>query len=94
MMWSFILGILGLSVRCRRQESPRWRYLADSAYWVYIAHLPLVVWLQVWMADWPLHWTIKFPLINLIALPPIYLIYHYLVRPTFIGKQLNGRRYP
>jgi hypothetical protein len=94
MMWSLMLGFLGLFVHYRRQESARWRYIADSAYWVYIAHVPLVVSLQIWVVHWPLHWTIKFPLINLVAFPLLYLSYHYLVRRTFIGKQLNGRRYP
>jgi len=94
MMWSFMLGFLGLFVRCRRGESRTWRYLADSSYWVYIVHLPLVVALQVWVAHWPVHWGPKFLLINLIAFPILYLSYHFLVRSTFIGKQLNGRRYP
>jgi peptidoglycan/LPS O-acetylase OafA/YrhL len=94
MMWAFMLGFLGLFVRWRRVESKTWRYLADSSYWVYIVHLPLVVSLQVYVAHWPLHWTIKFPLINLISFPILYLSYHFLVRSTFIGKQLNGRRYP
>lgn len=94
MMWSFIMGFLGLFVRWRRTESVTWRYIADSSYWIYIAHLPLVVSLQVWVARWPVHWSVKFPLINLIALPLLLLSYHFLARSTFIGRQLNGRRYP
>lgn len=94
MMWSFMLGFLGLFVRYRNGESRAWRYIADSSYWVYLVHLPLVVSLQVWVALWPLHWAPKFLLINLIAFPILYLSYHILVRSTFIGKQLNGRRYP
>lgn len=93
MMWSFALGFLGFFLQYRRTESPAWRYLADSSYWLYLAHLPLVVSLQVWVANWPLSWMIKFPLVNLTAFPLLFLSYHYLVRSTFIGKQLNGRRY-
>jgi peptidoglycan/LPS O-acetylase OafA/YrhL len=94
MMWAFVFGFLGLFVRYRRKESRAWRYIADSSYWIYIAHLPIVVSLQVWVAHWPLHWSIKFLIINLIAFPLLFLSYHFLVRPTLIGKQLNGRRYP
>ncbi len=94
MMWSFMMGFLGLFVRWRRTESATWRYIADSSYWIYIAHLPLVVSLQVWVALWPVHWWVKFPLINLIAFPVLFLSYHFLVRSTLIGKQLSGRRYP
>jgi peptidoglycan/LPS O-acetylase OafA/YrhL len=94
MMWSFVFGFLGLFLQYRRQESPTWRYVADSSYWVYLAHLPLVAGLQVWVGDWPVSWMIKFPLICLIAFPLLFLSYHLLVRSTFIGQQLNGRRYP
>jgi glucans biosynthesis protein C len=94
MMWSFVFGFLGLFLRYRRTDSPGWRYVADSSYWVYLAHLPLVVWLQVWVALWPVPWEIKFLVINLVAFPLLFLSYHYLVRSTFLGQQLNGRRFP
>ncbi|MBK7043518.1 MAG: ABC transporter ATP-binding protein [Rhodanobacteraceae bacterium] len=42
----------------------------------------------------PLHWTLKFPLIVLITLVILLSSYHYLVRPSFIGELLNGRKYP
>ena len=93
MMWSLVLGFCGLFVRHAANPSLRWRYVADSSYWIYIAHLPLVVALQVWLADVKLHWTLKFPLILLIALPVLFLSYHFLVRSTFIGQQLNGRKH-
>jgi len=94
MMWSFVFGFLGLFLHYRRMESPAWRYIDDSSYWVYLAHLPLVVSLQVWVAFWPVSWVLKFLVINLAAFPLLFLSYHYLVRSTFIGQQLNGRRYP
>jgi hypothetical protein len=94
MMWSFVLGFLGLFVRFRRHPSPVWRYVADASYWIYLDHLPLVVWLQVWMARWPWPWTAKYPLILAICFPLLFLSYHFLVRGTFIGARLNGRRYP
>jgi len=43
---------------------------------------------------WPLHWSLKFPLILAITAALLLTSYHYLVRDTFIGKLLNGRRYP
>jgi glucan biosynthesis protein C len=94
MMWSFVFGFLGLFLHYRRTESPAWRYIADSSYWVYLVHLPLVVALQVRVAYWPVSWVFKFLLINLITFPLLFLSYHYLVRSTFIGQQLNGRRFP
>jgi hypothetical protein len=94
MMWGFVLGFLGAFIRFRGTPSARWRYVADSSYWIYLVHLPLVVWLQILVARWPLHWTVKWPLVISVATPVLFLSYHHLVRPTFIGAQLNGRRYP
>jgi hypothetical protein len=94
MMWAFVFGFLGMFFRLRRTESAAWRYIADSSYWLYIAHLPLVVSLQVWVAQWAIHWSLKFLLINVITFPVLFITYHFLVRSTFIGRQLNGRRYP
>ncbi len=92
MMWGFVLGFLGAFIRFRRTPSAAWRYIADASYWIYLIHLPLVVWLQILVARWPQPWTVKYPLIVLIAMPVLFLSYHFLVRSTFIGAQLNGRR--
>ncbi len=94
MIWSFILGISGFFIRYFNNESPAWRYVSDSSYWLYLVHLPVVVYIQVLLAYVDLHWVIKYPLINLIAFPILFLSYHYCVRSTFIGAWLNGRKYP
>ena len=60
----------------------------------FLVHLPLVMALQVVVMDWPLHWTIKFPLIVMAASGLLLLSYMFFVRGTFIGAWLNGRSYP
>jgi len=50
--------------------------------------------LAVWVGHWPLHWGIKYPFILVASFAVLFLSYHFLVRPTFIGKLLNGRKYP
>jgi peptidoglycan/LPS O-acetylase OafA/YrhL len=94
MMWSFVLGWMGLFIRYFPEANRFWRYVADSSYWIYLVHLPVVVGLQIWVALWPGPWLIKFGLINLAAFPVLFLSYHYLARSTFVGRQLNGRRRP
>ena len=42
----------------------------------------------------PWHWAIKFPLILVVSLAVLFASYRYLVRSTFIGQLLNGRKYP
>lgn len=94
MMWAFVWGFMGLFVRFCAGGSAFWRYVADASYWVYLAHLPTVVALQIAFAQVALPWTVKFPLIVIIAFPLLFASYHLLVRSTFLGRQLNGRAYP
>ncbi|HTC45427.1 MAG TPA: acyltransferase family protein [Steroidobacteraceae bacterium] len=90
--WSF--GIIGAALRFCDGESAVRRYLADASYWLYLAHLPLVFFLAAAFAKLPWHWAIKFPLILAITMTVLLASYHYLVRPTWLGEILNGRRYP
>jgi ABC-type multidrug transport system ATPase subunit/peptidoglycan/LPS O-acetylase OafA/YrhL len=90
--WSF--GIIGAALRFCDGESAVRRYLADASYWLYLAHLPLVFFLAAAFAKLPWHWAIKFPLILAITMTVLLASYHYLVRPTWIGEILNGRKYP
>lgn len=92
--WLWTVGLIGVALRFWSGFNARRRYLADSSYWLYIIHLPLIMALQVVVADWPVNWALKYVLILAVAVPVLLLSYHYLVRATWIGKLLNGRRYP
>jgi peptidoglycan/LPS O-acetylase OafA/YrhL len=94
MMWYFNLALVGFALKKFGNPSPRTRYMADASYWIYIAHLPVVCALQVWVAYWPLHWTLKYTFIMATSLAFLLVTYHYLVRFTFIGAILNGKRFP
>ncbi|WP_245559077.1 acyltransferase family protein [Arenimonas oryziterrae] len=93
-VWYWVFGLIGATLRFCANASPARRYLADTSYWFYLVHLPIVFGLQVIMMRWPLHWTLKFPLIVAITLGLLFASYHWLVRPTFIGEILNGRKVP
>jgi peptidoglycan/LPS O-acetylase OafA/YrhL len=93
-LWGWVFGLTGAALRFLSGYSPVRRYVADASYWIYLMHMPLVAWLAVWVGFWPLHWTIKYPFILAVTFTVLFLGYHYLVRPTFIGKLLNGRKYP
>ncbi len=93
-VWGWVLGLTGASLRFLSGFSAVRRYIADASYWVDLAHLPVVAGLQVWVGKWPLHWGVKFPLILLVSFAVLLLSYELLVRHTFIGQLLNGRKYP
>ncbi len=92
--WSWTLALIGMGLRFLAAPSPARRYLADASYWIYLAHLPLVMALQLLVArlSWP--WQVKLPLILAVAFALLLLSYHWFVRSTFIGAVLNGRRHP
>ncbi len=92
--WFWIFGLIGAAVKFLNEESPRWRYLADASFFIYIVHLPIVYALQAWMLGWPLHWSVKFPLVVVLTMAIILPLYHNGVRSTFIGRFLSGRKYP
>jgi glucan biosynthesis protein C len=93
-MWCWMFALLGVATRFFEHASAHWRYLSDASFFMYIAHLPIVYALQAWMIRWPVHWSVKFPLIVSLAFAILLAMYHFLVRSTFVGKFLNGRRHP
>jgi peptidoglycan/LPS O-acetylase OafA/YrhL len=93
-IWCWCFAIIGAAVQYLSAERFAVRYVADASYWIYLAHLPVVALFQVIVGHWPLHWTIKFPLVMAASLAVLFASYHYLVRASFIGAILNGRRYP
>ena len=93
-MWLMAYSLIGLFLRYLDKPSARWRYMADASYWIYIVHVPFVMLLPLLLATVPLPGIVKLVLVSVTATALILVIYRYCVRPTFIGKQLNGRRYP
>jgi ABC-type multidrug transport system ATPase subunit/peptidoglycan/LPS O-acetylase OafA/YrhL len=93
-VWGWVLGLTGAALRFLSNYSAMRRYIADASYWIYLAHLPVVAAFQVWVGHWPLHWGVKYPFILVASLAVLFLSYHFAVRPTFLGKLLNGRKYP
>ncbi|ERM82011.1 hypothetical protein P872_07600 [Rhodonellum psychrophilum GCM71 = DSM 17998] len=93
MLWLFIFGITGLFIRYGSNHSARMRYISDSSYWVYLIHLPFTAFIPSLIVDWPIPATLKFLFVLIITGVICYVSYHYLVRGTFIGKFLNGRKY-
>ena len=45
-IWSWTFAVIGLALRFLSDQSPVRRYIADSSYWLYLIHLPIVLVLQ------------------------------------------------
>lgn len=92
-VWLFIFGITGLFLRYFSEHSARMRYISDSSYWVYLVHLPLTALLPGLIGKWNIPDVAKFSIVVVVTTFICFLTYHYLVRATFIGQFLNGRKY-
>ena len=89
-VWMMSAAMMGLFRRFVAQELGWIRYLSDASYWMYLAHLPLVLAAQLWVRDWPLPSGVKFLLICGGVFAVLLVSYEYLVRYTWIGALLNG----
>ncbi len=90
--WTWTFALIGLAMRFLADFSPMRRYIADASYWLYLIHLPIVMALQVTVAqfDWPA--AVKFAAILAVAFPVMFASYQLLVRHSFVGAILNGPR--
>lgn len=90
MMWALIILTLGIFKKVYSKPRKMVRYLADASYWIYLIHLPLVIYSQILFAELQLHWLIKFLLIIFLTVGTSLLLYESMVRKTIVGKVLNG----
>ncbi|MGD7788374.1 acyltransferase family protein [Propionibacteriaceae bacterium Y1700] len=92
--WTWTYALLGMSVRFLTRERPVVRYLADASYWAYLLHLPLLVAIEIPLADQPWPIMIKLIITWVVAGAVLLGIYDLFVRSTWIGQWLNGHRRP
>ncbi|MFM7590984.1 MAG: acyltransferase family protein [Isosphaeraceae bacterium] len=90
--WLMVFGLIGCFQSVITQESQRLRYLSDSAYWLYLVHLPLLMILQKMVKNWPLPSFPKYLFVCASATCILLLSYEYLIRYFWVGRLLNGPR--
>lgn len=89
--WS--LGLLGLFLRWLPRQHRVLRYLSDSSYWVFMVHMLGTIGFGVLLYNAPWGAGAKMA-VNMAATTIVCLLsYHWLVRGSWIGVLLNGRRH-
>jgi glucan biosynthesis protein C len=87
-------AFLGLCVTLLGRANAVIRYLSDASYWTYLIHLPLVMAAQVLVLGLDAPWWAKMGTVVAMVMIVCLVTYELLVRHTFVGKALNGRRVP
>lgn len=90
--WSMVLLFLGAFVRWGERPRAWVSYVSDASYWCYLLHLPVVVALQILVADLPWPGLLKYALLMTVTIAVCLGTYHAFVRYTFLGAALNGPR--
>jgi glucan biosynthesis protein C len=90
--WSSILALLGWFHRWLARPNERVRYVSDSAYWLYLGHLPLVLAIYYGLTEAGLPLVVKLVLVPLATVAILLAIYDRGVRYTAIGRVLHGPR--
>jgi glucan biosynthesis protein C len=86
-LWDFCAGQ-------RREPGRMMRFVSSASYWTYLLHHPLVAACQIALrpTGWPA--LVQFALGATATLILCWTSYAWLVKPTAIGKLLNGRARP
>ena len=86
------IASLLLGQRYFASKSPFLGFVADSSYWVYLLHLPIVIFLQTLLVPLALPWWLKFMAVLFGTLIPCMATYVVFVRYTQVGWLLHGKR--
>lgn len=91
-LWCYIYSLIGIVLTYFEKPAPCLQYFSDASYWIYLVHYPVILFIKPFFLN-----GVSVPVffILLLAVLIISVIsYNYLVRPTFIGRILNGKRLP
>jgi glucan biosynthesis protein C len=84
-VWGTVLCLLA-GRRWLDRPNPVLRYFAQSSYWTYLLHLPLLFAVQYVLMDLEWHWLLKFAAASAITLAGCLLSYQLLVRHTRLRR--------
>ena len=93
-VWFVIFSLIGLTEKFITKSNPVISYFVDSSYWIYLIHRPFCIVFAVLLTRWDVPGALKFITVIVIVSIICVVSYHYLVRNTWIGLLLNGRKKP
>ncbi|WP_238536757.1 acyltransferase family protein [Pseudoalteromonas maricaloris] len=88
--WTAVTYLAGFKWLSRFNKQSR--YISDASYWIYLIHIPLLVYIQLHLTNLEVPVFIKFIIALSLTVTIGIISYHYLVRNTVIGILLNGKK--
>jgi hypothetical protein len=91
--WALVYAFIGVALRYFDYEAPWILYVSQSSYWVFLVHLPIVIFACWWLMQFNLAAELKFLAAVAFTTALCFLSYHYLVQKTWVSSFLNGKRF-
>ena len=91
--WTIIWLFVGMALRFFDRPTPWALYASQSAYWVFLLHLPVIAAVAWVLApfDWPA--LVKFLVVGSVTTVVCFTTYQYWVQGSWLGVFLHGRRF-
>jgi glucan biosynthesis protein C len=86
------LYCLMLGKRLLNTKNQTLTFIADSSYWTYLLHIPILLFIQFQLLNLDINMWLKFLLSLVITLLVCFVSYLLLVKKTLIGRLLNGKK--
>jgi glucans biosynthesis protein C len=86
---ALVAAVLGLCLRYARRDHRVVRLTSEASYWTYVAHFPLVVMLQIVLADVALPGALKFVAMVAAAAVACLTTYELMIRRTALRRVLG-----
>ncbi|MFK7795676.1 MAG: acyltransferase family protein [Gammaproteobacteria bacterium] len=93
LVWLMFFGLTGLFLRYLDFPSKYVRYMVDASYWIYLIHLPVTVCIPGLIVATGLSAGVKIIIVLFGTIAFGVITYDILVRSTFVGVILSGKRY-
>ena len=91
--WTLIWLFVGVALRYFDRPTPWALYASQSAYWVYLLHLPMVCLVAWLLVPVDVHAVVKWLVISTATTVVCFGTYHYWVQDSWLGAFLNGKRF-
>ena len=90
---SYVMLLLALFSKFFNKHSKFQRYISDASYWVYIIHVIFTLTVPAIFYALNISVILKFTFSAIFTTILCFITYHLLVRKTYIGYFLNGKKY-
>ena len=91
--WALVYMFIGGALRWFDRNAPWIFYLSQASYWVFLVHMPLVLFAGWLLVPYDVPAVIKFTLVCAFTSAAALLTFHYWVQKTWLSVFLHGRRF-